>query len=542
MLSIVSIIFISTVLTFIYKYFNRHFDYWSKRGITGPKPVIGFGNNLPLIWRTRADVDFQRMKKYGHIYGYFYGDLPILITTDPNLIKQICLNDWPNFVNRSNHVVQSSHNHPILCHNIDEAQDTDWKRIRSIMSTAFTSAKSRSMMPKVRQCLKQLTTVMDRYAASGHTIDMLQMYKNTMMDIVAASVYSLDLNSAVNPNHPFIININQILDPKWYRTLALILLPQFVLNLIGMKQLTDDTSNEYFFQLTRHIISQRKASTGTGSGGNGSSGKRWDFVELLMDAHAIEDQTINDNNKTTEDNYRLYEKGMTKYLTEDEVIANAWFLINGGYDVTVVTLSFATFELACNQSVQQKLYDEIMTVVITNDDNDQQLDVDRLHNLPLLEAVVCETLRLHSPTIMEGRIAKNDYPLGGRHTGITLRAGETIEFGIYAMHMNADYYPNPEQFNVDRFLPENRNQLTPYAFLPFGLGPRQCIAKRFAQMLVKLTLATLVLKYRFNTCEQTDIPTKVHISSFSNAPKCINLKIESPRLSRKPMVRQNSGH
>ncbi|XP_054161177.1 cytochrome P450 9e2-like [Oppia nitens] len=172
--------------------------------------------------------------------------------------------------------------------------------------------------------------------------------------------------------------------------------------------------------------------------------------------------------------------------------------------------SVATYELACNQILQQKKkhYNEFKTVIIA-DDNDRQLDVNRLQNLPLLEAVVCETLRLHSPALIEGRIAENDYPLDGRKTGITIKAGEAVEFGIYAMHMNADYYPNPEQFNVDRFLPENRNQLNSYAFLPFGLGPRQCIAKRFAMINMKLTLATLVLKYRFNTCAQTDIPPKV---------------------------------
>ncbi|XP_054161178.1 probable cytochrome P450 6t1 [Oppia nitens] len=162
---------------------------------------------------------------------------------------------------------------------------------------------------------------------------------------------------------------------------------------------------------------------------------------------------------------------MTKYLTDDEVIANTWFLTNYGV-MTVITLSFATFELACNQ----KLYDEIRTVIITNDDDndDRQLDVDRLQNLPLLEAVVCETLRLYSPTIMEGRIAKKKMTihLGGALTGVTLRAEETIEFGVYPMHISAEYYPNPEQFKFDCFLLEIRNQLTPYAFLPFGLGPR----------------------------------------------------------------------
>ncbi|XP_054161133.1 uncharacterized protein LOC128959218 [Oppia nitens] len=455
------------------------------------------------------------MKKYGHIYGYFDGNLPVLMIGNPNLIKQICMKDWPNFVNRSSQAVISTRQHPILCHNVDEAEGRDWKRIRSIMSSAFTSAKIRSMVPKVRQCLKQLTTAMDRYAASGQTIDMKHMYENSVLDTIAACVYSMDLNCSVNPNHPFVININQILYPKWYRTLALLILPQFVLKLIGVNLLSDDTSNEYFFQLTRHVIGQRKLES-TGIGGCSGDGKRWDFIELLMEAHAIEDQTINDNNKTTadnEDDYGLYEKGMSKYLTDDEVIANAWFLTTGGYELTVITLSFATYELARNQSVQQKLYDEIRTVIINDDDNDQQLDVDRLHNLPLLEAVVCETLRLHSPAISEGRFVENDYPLGGggdgHQTGVIVKAGESVEFGIYAMHLNGDYYPNPEQFNVDRFLPENRNQLTPYAFIPFGLGPRQCIAKRFALMIIKLTLATLVLKYRFNTCAQTDIPTKL---------------------------------
>ena len=54
----------------------------------------------------------------------------------------------------------------------------------------------------------------------------------------------------------------------------------------------------------------------------------------------------------------------------------------------------------------------------------------------------------------------------------TLKKGDAVQFPIYAIHHSEENYKEPERFNPDRFLPENRDQLIPYTYLPFGGGPR----------------------------------------------------------------------
>ena len=72
-----------------------------------------------------------------------------------------------------------------------------------------------------------------------------------------------------------------------------------------------------------------------------------------------------------------------------------------------------------------------------------------------------------------------------------------IYIPTYAIHHDPLYYPDPELFNPDRFMPENKSQLTPYTFLPFGAGPRNCVGMRFALMNIKTAVLRVLLKFRF---------------------------------------------
>ena len=209
-----------------------------------------------------------------------------------------------------------------------------------------------------------------------------------------------------------------------------------------------------------------------------------------------------------------------KYITEDEILANAFVFFIAGYETTATTLSFATYELTLNPDVQQKLYEEVMSSVDTNG----EIDYDLLARLTYLDAVVSETLRHHSPAISLGRMVANDYKLGD--TGITLKKGQRVIMPVYAIHHMEEFYPEPFKFNPDRFLPENRHKIVPYTYLPFGSGPRNCVGMRFGLMEAKLGLAQVIRRYKF--VRSVNTPTQIPLQNVPplHTPKQVIVGIE----------------
>lgn len=77
---------------------------------------------------------------------------------------------------------------------------------------------------------------------------------------------------------------------------------------------------------------------------------------------------------------------------------------------------------------------------------------------------------------------------------------------VYAIHHDAEYYPDPERYDPDRFSPEEAAKRIPYTFMPFGEGPRNCIAARLGMIQSKIGIAALLMKFRFSKCSKTVVP------------------------------------
>jgi cytochrome P450 len=186
-----------------------------------------------------------------------------------------------------------------------------------------------------------------------------------------------------------------------------------------------------------------------------------------------------------------------------------------GYETTATTLSFCTYELALHPQVQEKLYEELKSV----SDSRGDIEYDVLCKLPYLDAVLAETLRKYPPAFRISRCSSQDYILAD--TGIQLFKGQIIEIPILAIHYCEQFFPNPDKFDPDRFLPENRHQIKAYTYLPFGVGPRNCIWMRLALLEAKLSLSKLVQKYTFHPSQNTDVPLKWKVSGLLTPERLI---------------------
>ena len=93
--------------------------------------------------------------------------------------------------------------------------------------------------------------------------------------------------------------------------------------------------------------------------------------------------------------------------------------------------------------------------------------------------------------------------------GIHVKKGTPVFVPVYSVHRNPKTWPQPEKFDPMRFSAEAKQSRDPYNFLPFGVGPHQCIGMRFAIMEMKLALCRILKKYRFEVSPETAIPPQM---------------------------------
>lgn len=113
------------------------------------------------------------------------------------------------------------------------------------------------------------------------------------------------------------------------------------------------------------------------------------------------------------------------------------------------------------------------------------------------------------------RICSKDYTLKYDDKVINIKKDTMIWIPVIALHKDAKYFPNPEKFDPERFSEENRANINMDAYMPFGLGPRNCIGSRFALMEVKTMIYYMLLNFSFEITSKTRIPLELEKVPFS---------------------------
>jgi cytochrome P450 len=175
-------------------------------------------------------------------------------------------------------------------------------------------------------------------------------------------------------------------------------------------------------------------------------------------------------------------------LSDREIHDQVMTLMFAGHDTSTSTVSFLLYETARHPDVAQRLREESDRVLGGRPPSPQHLGKE----LPYLEMVVDETLRLYPPAWIGPRRAIADFEFEGQ----PVPAGTAVNYCSWASHRLPEVFEDPEAFIPARFEPERKAALPRGAYVPFGGGQRICIGKRFGQTEVKLVSTMLLQRYR----------------------------------------------
>lgn len=129
------------------------------------------------------------------------------------------------------------------------------------------------------------------------------------------------------------------------------------------------------------------------------------------------------------------------------------------------------------------------------------LDMDDLSSLERLNRCIMESNRIHPAVPVFGR--RLDGPLQVSEN-LTFPANSTILMSPYVSHRDPEYFPDPETFDPDRFMPEKIKQRHPFAYIPFSSGSRNCIGYKLAMMEMKIVMAWLLYHFDIATTDKIE--------------------------------------
>lgn len=176
-------------------------------------------------------------------------------------------------------------------------------------------------------------------------------------------------------------------------------------------------------------------------------------------------------------------------MTDKELRDELMTLMFAGHETTATAIAWALYWIHRNPEVRTKLLEELDSL------KENVTDPASIARLPYLTAVCQETLRIHPVAMLTfPRVVQKPVEL----LGYSLEPGRILTGCIYLVHHREDIYPNPKQFEPERFV---EGKFSNYEFIPFGSGARRCIGEALALFEMKLALATILSRYNLELAE-----------------------------------------
>nr|WPM94897.1 cytochrome p450 4727A7 [Polyphagotarsonemus latus] len=483
-----------TIIYIIFAIFERikYFKSFEKRNIPGPKPSIIFGNLHHLrSYENRNDLLEEWSKKYGKIFGLYYGTKRFISITDLDLIQKILITEHKNFYNRDDLSFELKY----IKDSLIGVKDERWHNLRKNISPTFSHSRisSGKFDTEINSCIKSLNDQIIKkiYREKNDEIDIYDLSQSFTLDVISKTAFGLEEN-VYDENNLLKKAVSEFFQTVRSDIFELVLVFPF------LKKICEIIAKYFSVSRLVDILQERMKK----------------HIKLfLKNLHEKNAKDINDNEeniKIDKDEKKKPEKAtvllsLTKKLgknlmTEDEFIGNVILILLAGFETTANSITTAFYALAKYPEMQKVLRESVLKDGLKSE---------------YLDMFWHENLRIFPPvTLFESRRVVRDCKLDG----IKFLKNDVVFIPNWIINRDPEAWPDPEKFDPFRFSAENKKTFHPCQFTSYGHGPRNCLGLSFANYEAKSVIAGIIKNFEIQTCSSTPDPLKFITPSVMNNP------------------------
>jgi len=474
-----------------------------------------FGNVLEMMGDP-LETFLKYRQTYGGVFKYWYYSDPVVVVSDPALVKAVLNTQSDAFDKERDPVIIDVIGNGLLLTN-----GSFWRRQRKIMSPTFGSTYIKRMVP----CFVEVTSALvDTWEAlpDGAVINMHQYMTKLTLEVIGKAGFGYEFNALKDSKgelpravtcilHETESRIFQVL-PWWklpflpstrkFRQAKAVLMREIE----GMVRRRREKAKK---KSERKTTSEEKEGKEAKMGGGGGAEDQQEAEEgedlgnakdLLGRLLAAEDP---DTGETLSD-----------AQLADELIT---FLI-AGHETTAASLAFTFYLLSQHKDVEKRLLDEIHSIM----GNRPQPTYEDLQKFKYLPLIMKESMRLYPSVAMQTtRITNKDVALTREDQTILLPKGTYVEVWPWLLHRAPDLWENPLEFLPERF--DVPSSAYAYKYIPFGEGPRNCIGQKLAVMESKVVLVMILQRFKLRMVKGAEMRP---ILSITLRPKELKMVVK----------------
>ncbi|CAH1395526.1 unnamed protein product [Nezara viridula] len=440
--------------------YSWFFGFWDRRKVVNVKFEFTYLTFSRAFIKNEhlhdifADI-YRKYKSYGTV-GFYTILSPMLLVTDPELVKDVLVKEFNKF--HDTVMEMKKEVDPLLALNPFVAKGMEkWKELRSIQASNMTTVRFKEVIPIMYRVAENMVNYLAE--KKMEPIGAKELSFLYTVDNSCSCGFGVEPSAFTDPENNFVkyANSDKIFKPSPYTMLFHFLLPRMA-NILKLRISSED-AEEFFKSFVQKMIEYRTSSNITKN----------DFINYIMKLN----QKLKEENKPVYSKLELAAHCLTFYADSTETSSNQ--------------LAFFLLDLANHQDVQDKLRKEISSISKSPID----FDLEKVNSINYLNMALNESLRLHTQGNWLSRTCTQDTVIGNA----PIPKGTKVFVPIGQFHKDPEYFPDPEKFDPERFSEENKDSIPKYTFLPFGEGPRICVGFKFALLQIRLAVIFLVLNF-----------------------------------------------